>query len=814
MRRYVLAIVFLSVAAAAFFAVPRLIVGRQKDGTYIVATGQRIEPGTIAFGGRPIDLALHPSGAFAAVVNQKSAFLVDRTSVLPGSEVGLDNGASLRGCAWTPDGTRFFVSVSSGYVQEMKLEGKKLVKGRQIALREKGQKNPVPSGMCVSNDGSMLYVCQVDLGTVAEVNLDSFKVVRQLPVEKLPFDVRLTPDGKRLVVSNWGGEEPDEDDETAETGGIAVVVDRRGIVSTGSVSIIDIGSGRRKDIKTGLHPAGIAISGNKAYIANAASDSISEIDLTTQSVVRTIPIKWGPLNLFGSMPNTLAVRGSKLYSCNGGDNAICEVDLTTGKVLGFRPAGFFPVSVALSPDGAVAFAVNTKGNGSVRQTNLGKPGNAHNFEGTVSVVDLHADIVKATNRVAEFNGWNRTKQTLKPDLNVYKGSIKHVLYIIKENRTYDEVFGDVPEGNGDPSLCGLGEETTPNHHALAREFTLFDNAYVCGTNSAEGHQWAVEGLANDYIERFYAGYTRSYPYDGGDAMAYSSGGFIWDAALKKNKSIRIYGEFCRDSLAKIEPKPKSWLETWEARKRGEKKYNVTAFTTVASIKKHIHPRSIGWPLLMSDQWRADEFIEEYTLLSAKDKVPNLMVLALPADHTEGTSPEYPKPKSMVADNDLALGRIVEAVSHSPQWKDTCIFVMEDDAQAGPDHVDGHRTVCLVISPYTRRNYVDSTLYTQISILRSIELMLGLDAMTKFDALANPFAACFTQKPDIRPYNARPNLIPLDDMNPPKDTLTGRDLFFAEKSLNLDWSDVDKADWYWLNRIIWHSLHDGKPYPFD
>ena len=489
------------------------------------------------------------------------------------------------------------------------------------------------------------------------------------------------------------------------------------------------------------------------------------------------------------------------------------MDLARGETAGFRPAGYFPVGVVLSKDGKTAYVVNTKGNGSVRETLQGRPGNAHQFQGTVSVIDLTTDLNKATSRVADLNNWRRARDVLNPDLPVYKGEIKHVLYIIKENRTYDSIFGDMPEGNGAPELCGLGERITPNHHALAREFTLFDNAYCSGTNSAEGHQWALEGIANDYIERFYGGYTRSYPYEGSDAMAYSSGGFIWNAATAKKKTVRVYGEFCATSQVRFNNRPKDWLEAWKDRASGANRIKVTAGTNINSLRPHIHPNVICWPLLMSDQWRADRFIEDYRDLSRKGKVPNLMLLTLPSDHTEGTRPGYPKPASMVADNDLALGRIVDVVSKSPEWKNTCIFVMEDDAQAGVDHVDGHRTVCLAISPYTRRGFVDSTMYTQVSILRSIELMLGLDPMNKLDATAIPFNACFQNQPDPRPYNYRRNLVKLDDMNPPLQALEGKELYWAKKSLALDFSDVDSADWYWLNRIVWHSLHGvDTPYP--
>jgi len=245
---------------------------------------------------------------------------------------------------------------------------------------------------------------------------------------------------------------------------------------------------------------------------------------------------------------------------------------------------------------------------------------------------------------------------------------------------------------------------------------------------------------------------------------------------------------------------------WRDRQNGTKNFKVKVGTTVSSLKKYIHPEVVYWPLWQSDQARADLFIEEYTKFSRENRVPNLMILCLPNDHTEGRDPAYPKPQSMVADNDLALGRVVEAISKSPQWKNTCIFVIEDDAQSGPDHVDGHRTVYMAISPYSKRKFVDSTLYTTVSMLRSIELMLGLDPMNRFDALTPPLTNCFQETPDLTPYQARPNRIPLDEMNPPLSAQTGAERYWTQRSLALDWSGIDRPDQAILNRVIWHTLH--------
>ncbi len=454
--------------------------------------------------------------------------------------------------------------------------------------------------------------------------------------------------------------------------------------------------------------------------------------------------------------------------------------------------------------------MNTKGNGSVAKTIRGRPGNAHDFQGTVSAIDLTSELDTATARVARNNRWHSAGAT--PKLKVYQGAIKHVIYIIKENRTYDEIYGDLPEGDGDPKLC-FGENVMPNHRKLARTFTLFDNAYVSGTNSADGHAWSTQALANDYLEHFYVGYSRTYPDSGEDPMAISSAGAIWDAALKRGRSVRVFGEFCEESLAKIVPAPKDWFEVWNDRLKGTNRFHFTATTTVKTLEPLICKDYLYWPLWQSDQHRADIFLREYAKASRANTLPDLTVMSLPCDHGEGTNPKFPTPRAMMADNDLALGRIVEAVSRSPQWKETCILVIEDDAQAGPDHVDGHRTSVLALSPYTKRGFVDSSLYTTTSLVRSMGLMLDFPPLNRFDALADPLVDCFTDTPDLTPYTALPNRVPLDERNPSGKELTAADRYWMEKTLALDWSHVNAPDPYWLNRINWYSFYkETRPYP--
>ncbi len=811
---WVLCVLILCTCGALLLGMAGLLpvrLGKQPGGGFVVSTGQYVEAGSIAFQGRPIDLSVHPKTNVFAVLNKTSVFLATTKGTLPGTGQPLGANAGFRGLVWSPDGTRLFASTDQGHVQVFKYDGKFLELERRLDLRAKeSEPNPVPGGMCLTRDGARLFVAAANRNSVVAIDLVRFERLREYPAGTLPFEPRLSDDEKTLVVSNWGGRLPRPEDSTAKSQNLSIVVDQKGAPASGTVSLIDVASGGSRSVDVGIHPTAVLMRGRLAYVANAMSDSVSEIDVDKGNVVRTFLLRQGTTRLLGSMPNALAASGSTLYVADGGDNAVAEINLADGRVRGFRPAGYFPVALAFA-DETTLLALNTKGNGSVQKTSRGRAGNAHDFQGTVSVIDLSADLARETEKVARGNRWGERRE--RPDLKVYQGAIKHVLYIIKENRTYDDVFGDIPGANGDPSLCSLGETVMPNHRKLAREFTLFDNTYVSGTNSADGHAWSTQAFANDYLEHFYVGYSRSYPDDGDDPMAYSNAGALWDAAIAKGKRLRVWGEFCDEKLAKIDPKPKDWFEVWADRKAGGGKFTFTADTTVPNLKPHINREYQYWPLLMSDQHRADIFLKEYEQFSRADRVPDLMVMSLPCDHGEGTNPAYPTPRAMMADNDLALGRIVEAVSMSPQWKETCILVIEDDAQSGPDHVDGHRTVALAISPFTRRNFVDSSFYTTTSVIRSIELMLGLPAMNRFDAMADPLTACFSDTADLTPYKPVLNNVPLDERNPSGRAMNDADRFWMEKTLALDWSHIDAPDPYWLNRINWYSIYRGaREYP--
>ncbi len=371
--------------------------------------------------------------------------------------------------------------------------------------------------------------------------------------------------------------------------------------------------------------------------------------------------------------------------------------------------------------------------------------------------------------------------------------IKHCIYIIKENRTYDQVFGDIPQGNGEPGLCIFPERITPNHHALARQFVLLDNFYVDGEVSANGHEWSMAAYATDYVEkvwplRYRRGDVHSenlvrgfkFPGEGAAAIACPSSGYLWDRCREAAVSYRSYGEFIENGSKPADP----------GRAR------------VKALEGHFDPYFRSFDLDYSDQRRADRFIAELQRFEAEGRMPQLMIVRLPSDHTAGAKRGAPTPTAFVADNDLALGRVVEAVSHSKFWPETAVFVLEDDAQNGPDHVDAHRTIALVVSPYTKRHAVDSSMYSTSSMLRTMELILGLKPMTQFDAAARPMYGSFQAKPDLTPYTHLPAQVNLDERNSAR-------AWGAGDSAKMDFREADAADDQRLNEIIWRSVRGAK-----
>jgi Phosphoesterase family len=388
--------------------------------------------------------------------------------------------------------------------------------------------------------------------------------------------------------------------------------------------------------------------------------------------------------------------------------------------------------------------------------------------------------------------------------------IQHVVFIIKENRTYDQVFGDVARGNGDPSLVMFGEPVTRNLHRLANQFVLLDNFYATGGNSADGHQWLTQ--ANETAYALWQGYEgRSYPFDGSDPIAPAKTGFLWDLALAARKTVRVCGEYAGIMDDSKLARRAELLARWNRGDDFSHEFHVTA--PIQSLNRILSPRYPSYSTVIPDVIRAQLLIADIRDWDKSGSMPNLVMAALPSDHTAGASPEYSTPQAMVADNDLAVGQVVEALSHTRFWKNMAIFIVEDDAQNGVDHVDGHRTVALAVSPYIRRGAVDSTFYSHQSILKTIELMLGLPTLSLFDLISNDMRNAFQDAPDFTPYDAVKPSQSLFENNPPVAALHGLQRAAAVASRKMHWNMPDAAPSKKLNRILWGQIRGwSTPYP--
>jgi YVTN family beta-propeller protein len=795
----------------------KLQVGPQPDGSILVPSNQFLRPAgfQVTLPGRPVDLALTDNGDFLLVKNKDDLDLIrlsDRKVVqsLPFER----SGASFTGICLSPDGDRVYVTDAENRICIAEFGINRIMQWREPVRLPSPSigGSPVPGGVIANSEGDKLYVTLSRNNSLGVVDL-SDNSVSEIGVGIAPFSV-LCASPAKAYVSNWGGRRPEDGESSYNSSGSRVLVDpKTGIANNGSVSVVDlIRKVQVKNIEVGLHPCSMVFSPDRKnlYVACANSDIISVISTESDEVIDTISVHINKARLFGSSPNYLAISpdGNYLYVASGTENAICVIQTgPPARVLGFIPTGWYPGSVILNRTGDILYVANVKGVGSRNQRPDRNGHNSHDHLGSVSIIPVpdQNTLQKMTGAVS-LNNSLASGMKLTSDI----PSFRHVVYIIKENRTYDQVFGDMPQGNGDTSLVQFGREVTPNHHKLAEEFVLLDNFNCSGVLSADGHQWTDEAFVTDYLEKSFGDFTRSYPYDGDDALAYASSGFIWDNVLKYGLTFRNYGEFVN---AVIEPEQATFSEIYQDFKNGTKKITIKAKANLEQLTPYMCPTYIGFPNTVSDEYRAAEFIKELNEFSKNDNFPNFIIMLLPNDHTSGTRPGMPTPKAAVADNDLALGQIVEAISESRFWKETCILVTEDDPQDGLDHVDGHRTVGMVISPYTKRGKVISTYYSQINMVRTIEDMLKLPPMNQLDLSAEPMSDCFTDRTDFRPYKAVRNNIPLDQLNPPLVSLSGAQLYWAKKSIEQDLDDVDRIDEDVFNRIIWHSVKGyNRPYP--
>ncbi|HYX09699.1 MAG TPA: alkaline phosphatase family protein, partial [Bacteroidales bacterium] len=564
------------------------------------------------------------------------------------------------------------------------------------------------------------------------------------------------------------------------------------------------------------------------------------ISTALDDISETISVRLHPEvnHYFGDSPNGLAVSqdGNALYVTNGMDNAIAVINpgkmaSTQGvndksSVEGYIPTGAYPSSVSISTDGKL-YVTNLEGRGAQlpvpAPSSEGVAFNAHHMLASVSIIDIpdEKQLERYTNTVIAVNQMKRLTETQLPARTDIlpkpvperigePSAFKHVVYIIKENRTYDQVLGDIPGGNGDTALCIYGRKVTPNTHQLASDFVLMDNYMAAGKCSAEGHQWTDASIVTDYIEKNVRAWFRSYPHVQTDALVYAPTGFLWDNAVKHGKKVKIYGE----AATPVFDEALTWKDIYTGFLDGDNFafHNKTTIDPVRPLLSKTYPGYDHHKI--PDVLRADAFVkdwEKYEQMEG-DSIPDLMVVALPNDHTAGTRPGFPTPRAMVADNDLALGMIIEAITDSRFWQNTVVFVTEDDSQDGWDHLSAYRTVGLVISPYSRLNKPVHTAYNQPSMVRTIEQILGLPPMNIQDAIAAPMTACFDSTANLQSWQHSFNQIPLDEMNPKLESLNGKAKQYAKQSMQPQFNHIDSGNDDMLNRILWFSAKGHTPYP--
>jgi len=685
------------------------------------------------------------------------------------------------GLAWAPDGKRLFVSggvVNTGFdilaFDAWDKSGWHEARGSRGGLNLFGAKkeNSVVSSLVVSADGRILYAVNNSDGFVYILETHGGRALGRVKAGDHPMAAVLSKDQKNLYVANLGG---------AEVAVIDVTVPER-------ASLTGV-------IPTDAHPNDLVLRPDGVlFVSCGHTNHVVVLDVQTKQRLETINVALSPKAPAGSTPNSLALApgGDKLYVANADNNSVAVVDVKTkgkSEVEGFVPTGWYPTLVRTTADGKRLLIGSGKGVGT-GPNKVKRPidpidpkvsfqHHGNNLIGLLSFVDApDAKKLSAYSKQVYENSPYKDAllensqvagDTVVPAKVGQKSPIEHVLYIMKENRTYDQVFGDLKQGNGDPSLVLFGRDVTPNQHALAEQFVLLDNLYCSGEVSEDGQPWTTSAYVNEFTQRRWTlGYSRHGDLSRQGGVATQSTPYIWELARQKGLLVKTFGGGNRRGIAEV---------------RSEK----------------FDMRPDGMPDGRArDYLRADRFIEEFQEMDRAGKVPNFMFMSLGENHTSGTAPGAFTPKAQVASNDLAVGKIVEAISASKVWSKFAIFIIEDDAQNGSDHVDSHRTAGLVISPYVKRKHVDSTMYSTLSMLRTIELLLGLPPMTQHDAAAAPMANSFMAKPDLTGFQAIRQTIDLMTKNPPH-------AYGAAQSAKMDFSDYDRIDEDALNRILWHSI---------
>lgn len=839
---------------------------RQTRAPFLLPYNRIIQPAgeVVRYGGTEVenhtlDVKVMPGGNLLAVEDRYGIAVIDLQGKNVLARWGYASDPKYRNLMSTYSGiqvleedgkTSIFWSAASGgshqsYVLKAVWADHQLRLTDTISFKPEGNSPlALPNELAIDQEDGANYLFVVLNGNnrLVKMNLKTHDIQWSQPTGVAPYGIVLA-NGKAYV-SNWGGAMPATGDK-AETAGVpygqGFIDPKTGAIDNGTVSVFDAKSGALiTGIKTGLHPNDLVSShdGRFIYVANGNSDNVTVIDAAKNRVAATIPVMLfkEKQRLIGDSPNALTISADDhtLYVANGMDNAVTVIELNgaNGTVKGFIPTEAYPGGLALN--GNTLYVTNLEGEGAhVNSTSItAGPGvpkvaggayNSHHQLATLSIIPLpgasklpgYTEQVKNLNLSfrAEIAGLMPRKGVAPQPVPERIGEpsvFQHVLYIIKENRTYDQVLGDMPEGDGNADLCTFGSKVTPNEHQIARDFLLLDNYYASGKCSAEGHQWTDAAMATDYVEKNVRAWFRSYPHVQDDALVYDQNGFIWNNAADHGKSVRIYGEACVPHYAP----GTTWADVYNAYKAG-KPFKFTNSTTISRVRPMLSPNfACGDDLTIPDQLRATEFIDELRDYEKQpgDQLPQLMVMALPDDHTAGLRPGTPTPRAEVADNDLAVGRIIEALSKSRFWKNTVVFVTEDDSQAGWDHVSAYRTTGFVASAYSRLKQTVHVNYNQTCMVRTIEQILGIPPMNAIDATAMPMFKCFTNTADLSVYHAQSNQVAIDELNPKLSALKGHDLYYARQSLRPEFDHIDGGNDDLMNRIIWYSAKKSKPYP--
>jgi YVTN family beta-propeller protein len=705
------------------------------------------------------------------------------------------------GMSWAPDGHTLFLSGGNASGDKNKAEPVPPIYEFTYA---NGRLSETPSGKFVDTiDPKLVWWSGVTYlpakhwlyaanrgtgpgpGSVVVFDARTRQIITRVPVEVSPYQTVLAPDGKHLFVSNW---------------------------SSQSISVIDTTTNKViRTVRVGINPNDMKLSSDgRLFVACSNDNSVYVIDIHSLQVIERLATTLTPRAPEGSTPDALVIDDARklLYIANADNNSLAVVHIANrlhSTVTGFIPTGWYPSAIALAGGNTSDLWIgNAKGN-SGHPDPKGMTASWPRSEGeaniytlqtssleVVSVADLQAKLPHWTHQVTEDTPYNDSllsearpprEPSIIPQHVGISSEVQHIIYIIKENRTYDQVFGDLPKTNGDPTLTLFGEKVTPNQHALAKEYVSLDNLYCDGEVSVDGHSWSNSAYATDFNEKQWPSMYADRSATIADASAVvPAAGHIWDLAKRKGLTYRSYGEFAGRAS------------------KGETEYAPGA----EGLINHV---ALDYPtgLEVRDTERVAVFLKEfreyekhYDDADPEKRLPNFIVMSLPEDHTMGSTPDWYTPSAMVANNDYAIGQLVEGVSHSRYWPNTAIFLIEDDAQDGSDHVDARRTVGLVISPYVKRGIVDSTLYSTSSMVRSIELLLGLPPMSQYDAAAMPMYASFGATPLVAPFNA---IKPLIDVN----VKTPKDSPGAQASLKMDFSNVDRAPMHALNEVIWKSV---------